>query len=138
MPFSLNHWGLYTDFYELTMAQGYFLCGKKEDTSVFDYFFRKNPFKGGFTVFAGLDDFLRFLSSFTFSESDLGYLTKQGFHKEFLDYLKTFRFKGTVSSVREGEFVFPNEPIIQVEGNIIECQLIESMQIGRASCRERV
>lgn len=112
------------------MAQGYFLCGKKEDTSVFDYFFRKNPFKGGFTVFAGLDDFLRFLSSFTFSESDLGYLTKQGFHKEFLDYLKTFRFKGTVSSVREGEFVFPNEPIIQVEGNIIECQLIESMLLN--------
>lgn len=123
---SKNHWGLYTDFYELTMAQGYYLCGKKHDTSVFDYYFRTNPYKGGFTVFAGLDDFLSLLSSYRFSDEDIGYLERRGFNREFLNYLKSFRFNGNLSGVREGEIVFPNEPLIQVEGNIIECQLIES------------
>ena len=130
MPLSFNHWGLYTDFYELTMAQGYYLCGKKDNSSVFNYFFRVNPYKGGFTVFAGLDDFLKLLERFTFSESDLQYLSKQGLHNDFLEYLKSFRFSGTIQSVREGEIVFPNEPIVQVEGNIIECQLIESLLLN--------
>ncbi len=130
MPLSINHWGLYTDFYELTMAQGYYLCGKKNDTSVFNYFFRVNPFKGGFTVFAGLDDFLKLLENFTFSESDINYLSEQGLQKEFLEFLKSFRFSGTIQSVHEGEIVFPNEPVLQVEGNIIECQLIESLLLN--------
>lgn len=126
MEQSKNHWGLFTDFYELTMGQGYYLCGKKNDTSVFNYFFRKNPFNGGFTVFAGLNDFLDILSAFNFGDSDLEYLEKKGFNKDFLNYLSTFRFNGSILSVREGEIVFPNEPLMQVEGNIIECQLIES------------
>ncbi len=130
MPLSIHHWGLYTDLYELTMAHGYFYCGKKDDTSVFDYFFRVNPFNSGFTVFAGLEDFLNFLLKFTFNESDLIYLSKQGFKKEFLEYLKTFQFNGTILSVQEGEIVFPNEPVMQVEGNIIECQLIESLLLN--------
>src|SRR5690554_6146759 len=108
------------------MAQGYFLCGKKNDTSVFNYFFRVNPFKGGFTVFAGLEDFLEILSHFTFDDSDIYYLRNLGFREEFLKYLSTFKFNGTIQSVREGEIVFPNLPSIQVAGNIIECQLIES------------
>ena len=126
MPLSVNHWGLYTDFYELTMAQGYFLCGKKNDTCVFNYFFRVNPFKGGFTVFAGLDDFLKILVKFSFDDSDILYLKQNGFDDEFLKYLTNFRFNGTICSVKEGEIVFPNEPVMQIEGNIIECQLIES------------
>lgn len=130
MPLSINTWGLYTDFYELTMAQGYYFCGKKNDSGVFNYFFRTNPFDGGFTIFAGLADFLDLLLKFSFSESDIDYLAKQGLHKEFLAYLKTFRFNGTISSVQEGEIVFPNEPVVQVEGNIIECQLIESMLLN--------
>lgn len=130
MPLSNNTWGLYTDFYELTMAQGYYLCGKKDDFSVFNYFFRLNPFDGGFTVFAGLEDFLNLLSKFSFNESDLLFLEKQGFHKEFINYLKTFRFNGTILSVEEGEITFPNEPVMQVEGNIIECQIIESMLLN--------
>ena len=130
MPMSINQWGLYTDFYELTMAQGYYRSGRKEDTSVFNYFFRENPFKGGFTVFAGLADFLDLLDKYTFSESDIDYLSKQGFHADFLNYLKTFQFSGTIQSVREGELVFPNEPVVQVEGNLIECQLIESMLLN--------
>lgn len=122
--------GLYTDFYELTMAEGYFYCGKKNDTATFDYFFRTNPFKGGFTVFAGLQDLLDYLSVFTYKSSDIQFLKDQGMKPEFLDYLKDFRFSGNIFGVNEGEIVFPNEPVIRVEGNIIECQLIESLLLN--------
>jgi nicotinate phosphoribosyltransferase len=122
--------GLYTDFYELAMAEGYFYCGKKNQQVSFNYFFRTNPFKGGFTVFAGLADFLGMLIQFTFGASDIQYLKEQGFKSEFLDYLKDFRFSGNILSVREGEIVFPNEPILRVDGNIIECQLIESLLLN--------
>ena len=123
-------WGLYTDFYELTMAQGYFYCNKKEEHAVFNYFFRTNPFKGGFTVFAGLQDFLEMLEEFRYTEEDINFLRTYGFGEEFLDYLSGFRFSGKILSVREGEIIFPNVPAVQVEGNIIECQLIESMLLN--------
>jgi len=122
--------GLFTDYYELSMAQGYFLAGKKEEQTVFDYFYRSNPFEGGFLVFAGLGDLLQSLSSFRYSDENINYLAKIGFHKEFLDYLKDFRFKGTVFSVQEGEIVFPNEPLLRIEGNIIEAQLIETLLLN--------
>jgi len=122
--------GLYTDFYELSMAQGYFLAGKKDEETVFDYFYRTNPFEGGFLVFAGLGDFLQSLLAFRYSEENLKFLEKQGFRTEFLDYLRDFSFNGTIYSVREGEIVFPNEPILRVEGNIIEAQLIETMLLN--------
>jgi len=125
-----ENWGLYTDFYELTMAQGYFYSEKKNDSATFNYFFRTNPFKGGFTVFAGLQDFLELLSNFTYSESDIDYLKEQGFRSDFLNYLKDFQFTGNILSVQEGEIVFPNEPVLQVEGNIIESQLIESFLLN--------
>ena len=128
--FSSETLGLYTDYYELSMAQGYFLSGKKDEDTVFDYFFRTNPFEGGFLVFAGLADLLNALSAFRYSEENLGYLKKLGFHADFLDYLKEFRFKGTILSVREGELVFPNEPVLRVEGNILEAQLIETMVLN--------
>ncbi len=122
--------GLYTDFYELTMAQGYFYCGKKDEKSTFDYFFRTNPYLGGFTVFAGLQDFLELLNKFTYSNDDIDYLKEQSFKPEFLSYLKDFRFTGNILAVKEGELIFPNEPIVRVEGNIIECQLIESLLLN--------
>jgi nicotinate phosphoribosyltransferase len=125
-----NNFGLYTDFYELTMAQGFFYSNKKEDHASFDYFFRTNPYKGGFTVFAGLQDFLDLLTNFTFSKSDLDYLQSLNLRPEFLDYLKDFTFKGTIYSVKEGEIIFPNEPVLRVEGKIIECQLIESLLLN--------
>ncbi len=125
-----NNLGLYTDFYELTMAQGYFLQGKKDEKATFDYFFRTNPYKGGFTVFAGLQDFLDLIANFTFSESDIEYLRGQRLKNNFLNYLKEFTFSGDIFSVPEGEIVFPNEPILRVEGDIIECQLIESMLLN--------
>ena len=80
-----NHNGLYTDFYELTMAQGYFLTGKKDETAIFDYFFRDNPFHGGYVIFAGLDNLLESLQNFKFRKEDLEYLQKLGFHHSFLE-----------------------------------------------------
>jgi len=124
------HLGLYTDYYELEMAQGYFYSGKKDEQATFDYFFRSNPYQGGFTVFAGLLDFLDLLDQFSFSQSDIKYLKKQGFKPEFLEYLRDFLFSGNIFSVKEGEIIFPNEPILKVEGNIIECQLIESLLLN--------
>ncbi|EFK97919.1 Nicotinate phosphoribosyltransferase [sediment metagenome] len=125
-----ENFGLYTDFYELAMAEGYFYCNKKDQQVSFNYFFRTNPFGGGFTVFAGLADFLEMLSQFTYSASDIQYLKEQGFKPEFLEYLKDFRFSGNILSVKEGEIVFPNEPVLRVDGNIIECQLIESLLLN--------
>lgn len=122
--------GLYTDYYELSMAQGFFFQQKKDDLAAFDYFFRTNPYQGGFTVFAGLQDFLDLLQKFTFSKTDIEYLYQQGFKTEFLDYLKNFRFTGNIYSVKEGEIVFPNEPTLRVEGTIIECQVIESLLLN--------
>ncbi|VAW16786.1 Nicotinate phosphoribosyltransferase [hydrothermal vent metagenome] len=130
MSFSLGQIGLYTDYYELSMAQGYFYAGKKNDRVVFDYFFRSSPFNGGFTVFAGLYDLLEILSDYTFSPSDIEYLRSQGFKPGFLAFLKDFSFKGEIFSMAEGEIVFPNEPILRTEGNIIECQLIESLLLN--------
>ncbi len=97
MPLTTN-WGLYTDYYELTMAQGYFYCNKKEDSAVFNYFFRTNPFKSGFTVFAGLQDFLNMLAEFRFSVEAIEYFYKETgirlTHEDFIDegyYNTTFR-----------------------------------------------
>jgi nicotinate phosphoribosyltransferase len=125
-----QHAALYTDYYELTMAQGYFLSGMAEKRACFDYFFRKLPFKGGYVVFAGLDDLLELLSDYTFDREDIGYLRSKGFQEEFLSYLSTFRFKGTIHSVKEGEIIFPNEPVLRVEGTILETQIIETLTLN--------
>ncbi|MFA5669613.1 MAG: nicotinate phosphoribosyltransferase [Balneolaceae bacterium] len=120
----------FTDYYEYTMAQGYFLSNRHLEQCSFDYFFRSLPFDGGYVVYAGLADFLEQLKGFTFHEDEIEFFRTKGFHKEFLDYLKTFRFKGTIYSVKEGEIVFPNEPILRVEGTIIEAQIIETLLLN--------
>ncbi len=122
-----KHAALYTDFYELTMAQGYFFTQKHEMPATFDYFFRKLPFRGGYVVFAGLMDVLDTLENFRFEADDLAYLKKQGFQHEFLTYLESFQFKGSVFSVREGEIIFPNEPVFRVQGSLLETQLVETL-----------
>jgi nicotinate phosphoribosyltransferase len=125
-----NHNGFYVDLYELTMAQGYFYAGKKDEPAAYDYFFRDNPFGGGYVIFAGLWDLLKSLENFSFSQQDLKYLKNQGFKEAFLEYLQDFHFRGTITSVREGEVVFPVEPVLRVEGTIIECQLVETMLLN--------
>lgn len=121
---------LYTDFYELTMAQGYFNAGKKDRRVTFDYFFRSIPFNGGYVIFAGLGDFLTALENFSFQEDELEYLAAKDFSPEFIDYLRDFRFSGTIYSAREGEVIFPGEPIMVIEANIIEAQLIETLLLN--------
>ena len=122
--------GLYTDFYELTMAQAYFYSGKQNETSTFDYFFRTNPYKGGYVVFAGLQDLLSILSKFSYSEENLVFLKQVGLKDEFINYLRDFSFKGKIYSMREGEITFPYEPVIRVEGKMIECLLIETILLN--------
>ncbi len=121
---------IYTDFYELTMAQGYFLSGKHAQKATFDYFFRKCPFDGGYVVFAGLTDFLELLKDFRFTKAEIAFLKEQGFKDPFLKFLSTFEFKGDIYSVKEGEIIFPNEPVLRVEGNILEGQIIETLLLN--------
>ncbi|MCP9199404.1 nicotinate phosphoribosyltransferase [Gramella sp. GC03-9] len=125
-----NFSATYTDQYQLAMAQVYFNKGHREHRAVFDYFFRKLPYKGGFAVFAGLEDLLSIIQDIRFSKADLDYLQKQGFKGEFLDYLEDFRFRGTIHSVSEGDVVFPTRPVLQVEANIIEAQIIETILLN--------
>ncbi len=126
----LNRPASYTDYYEFTMAQGYFLSGRHLEQCTFDYFFRKLPFKGGYVVFAGLADFLEELKDFTFHEDELAFLKSYGFKNDFLEYLKQFRFSGNIFAAKEGEVIFPNEPILRVEGTLIEAQIIETLLLN--------
>lgn len=129
-PLLKNHAGLFTDYYELAMAQAYLLHGKSGEEAVFDYFFRKNPFGGGYVLFSGINELLEILESLSFSKDDLDYLSSLGFKQQFLDYLAGFSFQGTVKAPREGEPVFPLEPVVTVKGNIIELQLIETLLLN--------
>ncbi|TVQ89082.1 MAG: nicotinate phosphoribosyltransferase [Bacteroidetes bacterium] len=121
---------LYTDLYQLTMAQAYFKTGMHEEHASFDYFFRKLPFKGGYVVFAGLQDFLELTENLRFTDRDLDYLLESGFDKDFVNHLKSFTFKGDIISVREGDVVFPFEPVVRVEGSLLETQLVETLLLN--------
>ncbi len=122
--------GLYTDRYELTMAATYWRDDRADEPVVFDYFFRKLPFDGGFVVFAGLGPFIEALRSFQFGERELEFLRSDGFEDAFLDYLRSFRFRGSIWAPPEGEVVFPYEPIVRVEGGLIEVQIIETLLLN--------
>ncbi|WP_419154932.1 nicotinate phosphoribosyltransferase [Weissella minor] len=118
---------LHTDAYQLSMMQTYFLEGVHERKAVFEMYFRKLPFENGYAIFAGLERVLDFLNGLHFSESDIAYLRESGeFDEKFVDYLANWRFKGTVRAPYEGEPVFNNEPIVQVEGTVFDAQLIET------------
>lgn len=125
----MNITASYTDLYQLTMSQVYFRT-KPDGRAVYDYYFRNNPFNGGYSIFAGLEDVLNILENLKFSSSDVTYLEQHGFERSFLDYLKDFRFRGNIFSSLEGDVVFPNRPILQVEANIIEAQIIETLLLN--------
>ena len=125
-----SHSALLVDLYSLTMAQGFWKKGMNR-RAVFEMFFRHQPFDGGFSVFAGLGTLLQNLENFAFSTEDIAYLKSLGtFEDAFLDYLKTFRFSGTLMAMEEGTVVFPNEPLIRVDGGLLECQLLEGMLLN--------
>jgi nicotinate phosphoribosyltransferase len=120
----------YTDQYELTMGQAYFLSGRKDQPAVFDYFFRENPFGGGYVVFAGLMDLLAILEDFRFDNKDLEFLRSQSFNPDYLSYLESFRFTGNIYAPPEGELVFPTCTVIRVEGTLINAQIIETVLLN--------
>src|SRR5688500_2385678 len=120
----------YTDLYQISMSQVYYLTGKSRQEAVFDYFFRKLPFGGGYAIFCGLGDLLNILEDLHFSEDDISYLKSLGLNEQFATSLQNFKFRGTVYTAREGEVVFPNEPIIRVEATILEAQLIETILLN--------
>jgi nicotinate phosphoribosyltransferase len=126
----IDYTATYTDQYQLTMSQVYFLKGQKESTAVFDYFFRSLPFNSGYAIFAGLEDLLSILETLHFDKKDLDFLKEKGYHPEFIEYLRNFKFKGSIYSPREGDVIFPTRPVLQVEGNIIEAQLIETILLN--------
>jgi nicotinate phosphoribosyltransferase len=119
--------GLFTDLYQLTMAQGYWTLGLNEKKGTFDLFFRNNPFNGGYAIAAGIGPALDYIERLGFSAEDITFLQAQGiFTDDFLEYLSGFRFTGSVQGLPEGSVVFPHEPILQVTAPMIEAQLLET------------
>ena len=116
-----------TDFYELTMSNGYFLENKKDTVGIFDLFFRRVPDDGGFAIMCGLSQIIEYITELSFDENDISFLKEKGFGDEFLDYLRNFKFSCDVWAIPEGTPIFPNEPVLTVRGPIIEAQLIETM-----------
>ncbi len=116
------------DFYELTMANGYFVKGFGDTQVVFDVFYRKNPDEGGFAICAGLEQVIDYICSMHFTEDDIAYLrSKKMFDEGFLQYLADFKFKGTIEAVPEGTIVYPNTPMMTITAPLIDAQLIETM-----------
>jgi len=123
----MSYSALMTDLYELTMLAGYFDEGMHEKPAVFDLYFRNPPYKGNYAIFAGLEPALEYLSGLRFTEEDLDYLKTLGIFKPaFLDFLRDFRFRGKVTAPPEGTAVFPNEPLLTVEGTLAEAQYVET------------
>ena len=118
---------LHTDLYQINMMYTYWALDRADKHAVFECYFREMPFKNGYAIFAGLERLVKYLEALTFSESDLDYLRDLGeYPEEFLTYLREFKFACTIRSAKEGELVFANEPIIQVEGPLAQAQLIET------------
>lgn len=129
---------LFTDFYELTMAQGFWRAGDRRK-AVFDVFFRRQPFGGGYAIYAGLEPLLEDLADFRFSPEDIEWLGGLGtFSPGFLDYLSGFRFRGDVWSLPEGSVIFPQEPLLRIHADLIEAQVVEGLVLNRLNFQSLV
>ena len=124
---------LLTDLYQLTMAYGYWDSGRAEEKAVFNLFYRKAPFGGSYAIFCGLEDVLDYLDGFSFDDEAVEYLAslkgndgKELFPGEYLQYLKNLQLTVKVSAPQEGTVIFPHEPMLRIEGPIIQCQLLET------------
>ena len=118
---------LLTDFYELTMMQGYLKSGKHQEKVIFDMFYRKNPCGNGFAICCGLEQVVEYIRNLHFSEEDIDYLRSLGtFDEDFIEYLRGFHFTGDIYAIPEGTVVFPKEPLIKVIAPVIEAQLVET------------
>jgi nicotinate phosphoribosyltransferase len=133
-----NQTALFTDFYELTMAQG-FWKKRMDNRAVFEMFFRKQPFNGGFSILAGIGTLLQKIARIGFTASDIDYLRTLGiFDEAFLAYLASFRFTGSVYAIDEGSVVFPQEPLVRIEGGLIECQIVEGVVLNTVNFQSLV
>lgn len=138
MALDARYSALLTDQYELVMACGYWKLGKSEEKSVFNLFFRQNPFGGNYTLCAGLSEVIEYLERWGFSISDLDYLAglyapdqrTRLFPEDFLDYLSRLRFTGDLDAIPEGTIVFPNEPLLRITAPLAQCQLLEAALIN--------
>ncbi|EJN53830.1 nicotinate phosphoribosyltransferase [Loigolactobacillus coryniformis] len=118
---------LHTDLYQINMMLTYWQEGIYNRQAVFECYFREMPFGNGYAIFAGLEHVVRFIQQLSFTDSDIAYLREvEDYPEEFLTYLKNFKFTGTIRSAVEGDLVFNNEPILQVEGPLADCQLVET------------
>ena len=116
-----------TDFYEVTMANGYFQSDIRNHEAVFDMFFRRVPDDGGFAIMAGVEQLIAYMKNLKFTDEDIDYLrSKNSFSEEFLEYLRNFKFTCDVWAVPEGTPIFPHEPIVTVKGPIIQAQFVET------------
>ncbi|MEE0772561.1 MAG: nicotinate phosphoribosyltransferase [Anaerovoracaceae bacterium] len=117
-----------TDFYELTMANGYHNSKMADNVAYFDMFFRKIPDGGGYAIFAGLEQVIEYLKGLKFTEEDIEFLRKKKiFNEDFLEYLLNFKFECDMWSVPEGSIIFPGEPLITIRGPVIQAQFVETM-----------
>lgn len=124
---------LLTDLYQLTMAQGYWACGKVDERACFHMTFRESPFKGGFAVACGMDQLAELIENFSFTDEDIEYLASipapaggKMFDPGFLEYLRTMKLDLDIDAVHEGTIVFPQDPVVRVMGPILQCQIIET------------
>ncbi len=125
---SKNNLTMLTDFYEITMANGFFCTGNGERTVYFDMFFRTIPDGGGLAIMAGVEQVIRYIKDLTFTDEDIAYLReKKLFNEQFLEYLRNFKFSCDVWAVPEGTPIFPHEPIVTVRGPAMQAQFIETM-----------
>ena len=121
-----QNYTLMTDAYEYNMAESYLRDGIDVKTAVFDIFFRKVPNDGGYAIMAGIDKIIEFIENLKFEERELDYFKRQGYTKEFIEYLRNFKFTGSIYAVPDGTPVFPNEPIVTIKAPIIEVQILET------------
>ena len=118
---------LLTDFYQLTMMNGYLDADKQDEIMIFDMYYRKNPNNGGYTIVCGINEVIDYIENLKFTDDDIAYLKKQDiFSEKFLQYLKNFKFDGEIYAVEEGTIMFPNEPIIRVKAKAMQAQFIET------------
>ncbi|HFP9447600.1 TPA: nicotinate phosphoribosyltransferase [Raoultella ornithinolytica] len=120
------------DLYALTMANGYFVAGQADKWAVFDLYYRRNPDQGGFAIFAGLEQVIEYVENLHFDSDDISYFRSTSlFNEAFLEFLKSFRFKGDIYAFQEGTIMYPGEPVLTVIAPLIDAQLIETAVLAQ-------
>lgn len=122
------------DFYEMTMANGYFESGGENTKVAFDVFYRRTPDSGGFAIFAGLEQVIEYVENMSFSKNDVDYFRSQNlFNEDFLNYLADFHFHGDIYAFPEGTIMYPNEPFMTVVADLLDAQLIETAILAQVN-----